>query len=358
MGGYIALALAGIDLARRRIGNTQRMASVNKKLGTPWYKQIWEMPLTSDPLFGETYAKNRETHLADLQAKARNSTGVGGEAALKKAANATQQIMNQQLAQNISTINQDWGMAGRYSSGARIKAIEQAQNQNAFNLTNVVNSMALQESQFQRNLGEEHEWRQASLDAGQPSRAGQIGDIAATLASLYMQNPEEAKRIIGWGKEGVSREMLGPATGKPYTYPDNMPINSFDPLSEEIPQMAPSVDTGYIDNLLTPPAQTTPAAGPRKSLLSTLGIGYTKPAPLDYRSMVDQINKNPQGFLQSALDPIQYHDTVTPLLIEVATDTTVSTKDKQAFLLSITNDPSPENVANWLRRLYPMEGGQ
>jgi len=271
MGGYIGLALAGIELGKRRISNAQRMAKVNKKLGTPWYKQIWETPLASAPFFGEMYIKNREEHLADLQAKARNSAGIGGEAALKKASNATREIMNQQLQQNISTINQDWGMAGRYASGARIKAIGQAQNQNAFNLANVVNSMALQESQFTRNLEEEHAYRQAALEAGQPSRAGQVGDIAATLASLYMQNPE-------WGKEKIGMGQYAPQTAEP-TLPD---ISGY----QVNPNLAPPVnrytDPEYIQRLLDTPLPSAenferePPVGPRKDLLSIF-----QPSPMD-----------------------------------------------------------------------------
>jgi hypothetical protein len=280
MGKYLAdlaigYVVGGGMSAQKKLYNTE------KKLGSPWYKKVLvgaadfvsgasPTSLLWNPM--DWYQRNRQGHLNDLKAKARNSSGVGGEAALKKAANSTREIMNQQLNQNIGTINQGWGGAGRYASGARQQAILQAQNSTNFNLANVVNQMSLQESQFQRNSDEERAWRQASLDAGQPGLADKIGDIANLGIQLYGSNPDYfnqklgalgEKVGIGGGVYGVdtTQPVLQDTTGmqiNPNTeqYGVSKPSIIDQYLGEYKPQAAPSYQPSPMDLFSTPTQQS------------------------------------------------------------------------------------------------------
>jgi hypothetical protein len=237
----------------------------------PWYQKSLNA-MTGGQLF-----KSKVGRIEDLEAKARNSTGVGGEAALKKAANSTREIMNQQLNQNISTINQNWGAAGRYGSGAKQQAILGAQNSTNFNLANVVNQMSLQESQFQRSLDEERAWRQAQLDAGQPGLADKIGDIASLGIQLYGSNPEYFNEKLGAAGEkvGIGGGMYAttatePVLGQQPMGPllSEMPEAQYGPSTQEaratvtqLPSfMAPSKATAYqpspMDLFSTPTQQS------------------------------------------------------------------------------------------------------
>jgi len=222
-----AVLLSALALGAK---NARTTANKSNKLNESWYEKyprLWAS--FTNPVLHEFNAYQQDKKLEDLEAKKRNSTGVGGEAALKKAANSTRAIMNQQLQSNIDTINTAYGTAGRYGSGANKQAVLQAQNSTNFNLANVVNQMSLQESQFQRNLEEERAWRQASLDAGQPSRASQVGDILQTGVSMYMQNPEGYNKMLGIGGDNG---MMSAPESEPQ-------LQEFNPLSEEI-------KTGYL----------------------------------------------------------------------------------------------------------------
>ena len=224
MGKYLGDLAISYGL-NKTIRDQKKLYNTEKNLGSPWYKKALvgvadfvagasPTSLLWNPM--DWYERNRQGHLNDLQAKARNSSGVGGEAELKKAANSTRAIMNQQLQSNIDTINTAYGTAGRYGGGANKQAVLQAQNSTNFNLANVVNQMSLQESQFQRNLEEERAWRQASLDAGQPGMADKIGDIANLGIQLYASNPDYFNQKIG----GLGEKMgIGGVQDNTYAAP-------------------------------------------------------------------------------------------------------------------------------------------
>ncbi len=226
MGGYLALISSALGGAK----SARTTANKSDLLKEKWYMKYPRMWTSfTNPVLHEFNAYQQDDMLADLEAKKRNSTGVAGEAELKKAANSTREIMNQQLQQNIETINQNWGAAGRYGSGSKTAAILQAQNQNSFNLANVVNQMSLQESQFQRNLDEERAWRQASLDAGQPGIADKVGDIASIGIQLYGSNPDYFNQKLGdlGNKVGIGGSSLYATDTVNPTLPDisGMTIN-------------------------------------------------------------------------------------------------------------------------------------
>ena len=229
--------------------------------------------------------------LADLQAKARNSSGVGGEAELKKAANSTRAIMNQQLQSNIDTINTAYGTAGRYGSGANKQAVLQAQNSTNFNLANVVNQMSLQESQFQRNLEEERAWRQASLDAGRPGLADKIGDIANLGIQLYGTNPDYFNQKIGGlgeklGIGGVSSNTYATSSSEPIlgNYSEGNINQQNQPYGPSLSQAAPPVvydETTESLNWIPKPVQQTTAPS-------------YQPSPMDLFSTPTQQSKEQQ----------------------------------------------------------------
>ena len=203
----------------------------------PWYQK------SLDAITGGYLFKSKVSRIEDLQAKARNSTGLGGEGALKKSAEATQAIMNLQLNQNIAGINNDYGMAGRYASGARLKAIGAAQNSENFNLANVVQGMSLQSSQFQQNLAEQHAQYQAYLDSKNPSTASQVGDILQTAVGLYSQNPDAYNKMLGVG--GNNNLYATSSTEPTLQDTTGMQIN---PNTEQYGVSKPSIIDQYLGN--------------------------------------------------------------------------------------------------------------
>jgi len=239
MGGYVALAARELGRIKKNVESAQR-------LKIPWWQQ--SLIATVGPEISGLVYDKRIARLDDLEAKARNSSGVGGEAALKKASNSTRAIMNQQLQSNIDTINTNFGTAGRYGSGANKQAVLNAQNSTNFNLANVANQMSLQESQFQRNLDEERAWRQASLDAGAPGVADKIGDIAQLGVQLYGTNPDYFNQKIGGigEKLGIGGGMYGVDTTQPVLQDTTgMQINS---NTEQYGVSKPSVIDQYLGN--------------------------------------------------------------------------------------------------------------
>jgi hypothetical protein len=274
MGGYIATGYGIKQQADKKQAERNAFANSTNLSREEMEKIYNNMPWYQKALNQTTggYYMDKKLARADLAAKARNSTGIGGEAALKKAANSTREIMNQQLNQNIGTINQGWGGAGRYASGARQQAILQAQNSTNFNLANVVNQMSLQESQFQRNLDEEHAWRQASLDAGQPGLADKIGDIANLGIQLYGTNPDYFNQKIGalGEKVGIGGGVYGVDTTQPVLqdttgmqinpnteqYGVSKPSIIDQYLGEYKPQAAPSYQPSPMDLFSTPTQQS------------------------------------------------------------------------------------------------------
>jgi len=261
MGVYVGLALEAAREMKNKKNRADRIANINAQFkNIPWYRKYLIDPIiSSQPIIGDWWVEHKEQHLADLQAKARNSTGVAGESELKKAANSTREIMNQQLNNNISTINQNWGTRGRYGSGARTQAILQAQNSANFNLANVVNQMSLQESQFQRNLDEQHARFQASLDANAPSIADKIGDIVNIGTSIYASNPGYFNEKLGgmgekFGIGGASSNMYAAPT-KELSLPDisNMNVN---PQNQPYGPYDNEIQTKTAPSFLVPPQQS------------------------------------------------------------------------------------------------------
>ena len=248
-----AVLLSALALGAK---NARTTANKSNKLNESWYEKyprLWAS--FTNPVLHEFNAYQQDKKLEDLEAKKRNSTGVGGEAALKKAANSTRAIMNQQLQSNIDTINTAYGTAGRYGSGANKQAVLQAQNSTNFNLANVVNQMSLQESQFQRNLDEERAWRQASLDAGQPGMADKIGDIANLGIQLYGSNPEYFNQKIGGlgeklGIGGVSSNTYAASSSEPIlgNYSEGNINQQNQPYGPSLSQAAPPMvyDNGQL----------------------------------------------------------------------------------------------------------------
>jgi hypothetical protein len=291
MGGYVALAARELGRIKKNVESAQR-------LKIPWWQQ--SLIATVGPEISGLVYDKRIARLDDLEAKARNSSGVGGEAALKKASNSTRAIMNQQLQSNIDTINTNFGTAGRYGSGANKQAVLNAQNSTNFNLANVVNQMSLQESQFQRNLDEERAWRQAQLDAGQPSTADKIGDIANLGMQLYGTNPDYFNQKLGGlgEKIGIGGDVYGVDTTQPVLQDTTgMQIN---PDTEQYDVTKPSFLDNYLGNY-KPIQQTSLAPSKPISYLTTQPV--EKPVSQwveeDFSSNVSTLPTNPVDFFSS-----------------------------------------------------------
>jgi len=109
----------------------------------------------------------------------------GGSDVAARQARELQSILNRQLTESIiPSINREYGVAGRFPGGRREAAIGRAglgaQQALAGSTAQNLSQIFLTEL----GLGEERAWRQAQLDAGQPSPWEAGGEILPYLLMM------------------------------------------------------------------------------------------------------------------------------------------------------------------------------
>lgn len=300
MGGYLLLAQQALSGAK----TAERVNEKGKKLNQPWWQRaIPTWASFTNPVAGyvtEKYYDKRLNRLTGLEDKARQTAGA---TALQKTATAVRNQVNAQLNTDIARVNQEWGGAGRYASGARMKTIQGLSDKTQGTIANAVASLALQNYQFERSMDEQRAWNQAQLDAAnQTSRAGQVADIASLLASIYGQNPEYWNEKIGGIGEKTGmvkpRQLIEPTTPEMNMTESDISIGSW---------LAPSTSappTADVPTNLTEPY--IPALQPRVNLSTSKAPSIipsvnTRPAPemekIDYDMFLQRAKENPQAVL-------------------------------------------------------------
>jgi hypothetical protein len=261
-----------ITQGKKTYEGQKNLYNTEKKLGSPWWKQALTQGAHfiagATPLWNpmDWYERNRQGHLNDLNAVTRNAKGIAGQSALKQTNQAAQNVINRQLDRNVNQINRNWATAGRYASGAKQKQIGAAQSDANWALANAVAGNAQNAYQFERTTEEERAWRQAQLEANQPSTADKIGDIAGLMATIYGTNPEyfnqklgavgEKLGIGGGGQYNVESQIMGPSQDVFALDMTKTPTNEYE-----------NSDFRTLQEGLEPRAQTSPP-NPLQALLN------------------------------------------------------------------------------------------
>lgn len=135
----------------------------------------------------------------------RQSAGLGGDAAMQLSARAYQDMLRRQIGMEVSGINVAFGGAGRFTSGQRGAAIQEAQQGGRQAFSDAFARMALQRYLGEQDIGSRERITQAQLEAaGGQGRTQLTGDILQSLAIIFSANPDWLKSIGGGIKSGVS----------------------------------------------------------------------------------------------------------------------------------------------------------
>jgi len=226
-----------------------------------------------------------------LEANARKSAG----ASAKALATVSRTIKEQGLAVergNVALLNQEWGGAGRYASGARMKAISGLSEKTQAAITNAIAEHALQAYQFNVSTEEERAWRQAQLDANaKSSRAESVGELVGGIASIYGQNPEYWNKTIGnkFGGGQPSQAGITPPD-IPYAVEPEIPEAQLAPSNVEAQnQLAPAiVPTKLTEMPAGPPLQER--VNPYKNQVPIIPTmpATREPEPVDMEAYFNQ----------------------------------------------------------------------
>ena len=118
----------------------------------------------------------------------RQAVGLGGDAAFNDTATAFRQQLASQLGAQTASINREFGNVSRYSSGQRMGAIERAQADSRGAFGRFLSETALQKYLEEQRNATQLEAARIGAEAGKPGRAGIIGNIAGSAASIYGSN--------------------------------------------------------------------------------------------------------------------------------------------------------------------------
>jgi len=150
--------------------------------------------------------------------------GMEGQQAATEQARAVQSVMNQQLTSSIiPNINRQWGAAGRFSSGGRLGAIQNAMSGAQQQVGSVIGQNALQVYLAQLQSQDTRDWNQAQLDlagAQQPGLWSAAGNMAPLLLEYYLGNKNrknaqydqiDLMSRMGMMQPGATAPIYGPA---------------------------------------------------------------------------------------------------------------------------------------------------
>jgi hypothetical protein len=146
-----------------------------------------------------------------------------------------------------------------------MKAIQGAQSDANWALSTATAANAQRAYEFETQTEEERAWRQAQLDASQPSKTQQVMDVASLLATIYAQDPEGSKKATG----GFT-DMLGiTRTQENATY---TPSYAMDEI-----MLAPSAQQQSNETALAPPVTTATKQVQQSPFDLLLAPSYTQP---------------------------------------------------------------------------------
>lgn len=135
----------------------------------------------------------------------RQSAGLGGDAAMQLSARAYQDMLRRQMGMEISNINREFGAAGRFTSGQRLSAIQEAQQGGRQAFSDAFAKMALQKYLSGEDIASRERIAAAQLEAaGGQGRTQLTGDIMQSLALIFASNPEWLGKAYGGIKSGAS----------------------------------------------------------------------------------------------------------------------------------------------------------
>ena len=110
---------------------------------------------------------------------------IGGSDVAQRQARELQAILNRQLTESIiPSINREYGVAGRFPSGRREAAIGRAGLGTQQALAGATSEQLAQIYLTELGLQEERAWRQAQLEAGQPTLWESGGEILPYLLMM------------------------------------------------------------------------------------------------------------------------------------------------------------------------------
>lgn len=134
----------------------------------------------------------------------RQAAGLGGDEALLTSSRAYQDMLRRQVGMEVSGINREFGAAGRFTSGQRGAAIQEAQQGGRQAFSDAFAKMALQKYLSEQDIGSRERIAQAQLEAaGGQGRTQLTGDILQSLALIFASNPDWLGKIGGGIKSGA-----------------------------------------------------------------------------------------------------------------------------------------------------------
>lgn len=117
--------------------------------------------------------------------------GLGGDQALASTANVFRQQLSRMLGTEIAGINREFGGAGRFTSGQRLGAIQEAQAGTREEFGKFFASTALERYLQGERLSSAERIAQANIDAQKGTgRAQLLGAGIGSVANIFAQNPQ------------------------------------------------------------------------------------------------------------------------------------------------------------------------
>ena len=127
---------------------------------------------------------------------------------MEEVAKFYRQNMARQLGQDISSINREFGGAGRYTSGQRLDQIDRARENANLGYGNFLSQTALQRYLQEQALQAQADIAMAQLESGQGAgRTQMVASGVGALASIFAQNPKALEWLWGqttWGNTGTN----------------------------------------------------------------------------------------------------------------------------------------------------------
>lgn len=169
----------------------------SRGVDVPWYQRY-------NPIAGPWIARAKEARTRP-DIPTRQSAGLGGDAALLTSSRAYQDMLRRQIGMETSGINVAFGGAGRFTSGQRGAAIQEAQQGGRQAFSDAFARMALQRYLGEQDIGSRERIAQMQLEAQSGmGRTQLVGSGLQALATLFAANPSWLSSIGSGIKSGAS----------------------------------------------------------------------------------------------------------------------------------------------------------
>lgn len=193
-----ALYQAGAGKFKSGLETGRKFQEIESRgVNVPWWQKY-------NPIAGPWIARAKEARTRP-DIPTRQSAGLGGDAAMQLSARAYQDMLRRQMGMEVSNINREFGAAGRFTSGQRLSAIQEAQQGGRQAFSDAFARMALQRYLGEQDIGSRERIAQAQLEAaGGQGRTQLTGSILQSLALIFASNPELFGKVGGGIKSGAS----------------------------------------------------------------------------------------------------------------------------------------------------------